>query len=99
MPIKARIAAAAAFALALGGVGAGTSLAASGSAAATQPALAAAAAPADSRPALVDRTTLPRTIVTTDGEWDDQNSMIRLLYYANDLDIAGLVYGSANHHW
>src|SRR4051794_28995485 len=53
----------------------------------------------DPRPPLVDRTTLPRTVITTDGEWDDQNSMIRLLYYANDLDIAGLVYGSANHHW
>lgn len=59
----------------------------------------AAAKPTDPRPPLVDRHTLPRTIITTDGEWDDQNSMIRLLYYANELDIAGLVYGSANHHW
>lgn len=50
-------------------------------------------------PAVLDRDTMPRTIVTTDGEWDDQNSFIRLLYYSNELDIDGLVYGSAVHHW
>ena len=41
----------------------------------------------------------PRTIVTTDGEIDDKNSMRRLLYYSNDLDLAGLIYTSSVHHW
>lgn len=41
----------------------------------------------------------PRTIVTTDGEADDMNSMIRFLYYTNDIDVAGLVYSSSVHHW
>jgi hypothetical protein len=42
---------------------------------------------------------LPRTIVTTDSEADDMNSFMRLLYYTNELDIAGLIYGSSVHHW
>jgi hypothetical protein len=50
-------------------------------------------------PAIVDRHTLARTIITTDGEADDINSFIRLLYYANELDIDGLVYTSSIHHW
>lgn len=33
----------------------------------------------------------PRTIVTTDPELDDLNSMLRLLLYANEIDIVGLV--------
>lgn len=41
----------------------------------------------------------PRIIVTTDGEYDDQCSMIRLLMYADDLDIEGLILGSAECHW
>jgi hypothetical protein len=98
MPRRSLIATATVFALAVGGAGAvGQAFVSSGSTA--RPALAASAVPEDPRPALVDRTTLPRTNITTDGEWDDQNSMIRLLYYSNELDIAGLVYGSANHHW
>lgn len=40
----------------------------------------------------------PRTIITTDPELDDLNSMIRLLTYANEIDICGLIYaGSACH--
>jgi hypothetical protein len=50
-------------------------------------------------PAKVDRSTLTRTIITTDGENDDMNSFMRLLYYTDDLDIAGLVYTSSVHHW
>lgn len=42
---------------------------------------------------------MPRTIITTDGEADDMNSFMRLLYYANELDIEGLVYTSSVHHW
>ena len=41
----------------------------------------------------------PRTIITTDSEADDMNSFIRLLYYANELDIVGLIYASSVHHW
>ncbi len=33
----------------------------------------------------------PRVIVTTDGELDDQSSMVRFLMYASDYDIAGIV--------
>jgi hypothetical protein len=45
------------------------------------------------------RASLPRTIVTTDGEADDTNSMMRFLYYTNEIDVAGLVYSSSVHHW
>src|SRR5262249_8458975 len=41
----------------------------------------------------------PRTIVTTDGEEDDQNSMIRYLMYANQFDTLGLVYAASRWHW
>ncbi|MGC4037271.1 MAG: DUF1593 domain-containing protein [Chitinophagaceae bacterium] len=41
----------------------------------------------------------PRTIVTTDGEVDDQDSFIRLLLYSNDLNIAGLIYSSSQWHY
>ncbi len=33
----------------------------------------------------------PRVIVTTDGEIDDQSSMIRFLMHASDYDVAGIV--------
>lgn len=33
----------------------------------------------------------PRIIVTSDGEIDDECSMIRLLLYANNFDIEGIV--------
>lgn len=46
-----------------------------------------------------DRDALPRTIVTTDGEADDMNSMMRFLYYTNEIDVDGLVYSSSIHHW
>ncbi|CAN5422478.1 hypothetical protein BH23BAC1_BH23BAC1_27110 [soil metagenome] len=46
--------------------------------------------------ALSDR---PRTIVTTDGEVDDVDSFIRFLLYANEFDIAGLVYSSSQWHY
>ena len=41
----------------------------------------------------------PRTIVTTDGEVDDMDSFIRLLLYANELDIEALVYSSSQWHY
>ena len=40
-----------------------------------------------------------RTIVTTDGEVDDQDSFIRLLLYSNEFNIEGLVYSSSQWHY
>jgi hypothetical protein len=41
----------------------------------------------------------PRTVVTSDGEVDDFDSFIRLLLYANELNIVGLVYSSSEFHY
>ncbi|MCP5113993.1 MAG: DUF1593 domain-containing protein [bacterium] len=41
----------------------------------------------------------PRIIATTDGEIDDRCSMVRFLVYANEWDIAGIVYCSSRFHW
>ena len=38
----------------------------------------------------------PRVIVTTDGEGDDQCSMVRFLLYANDFDVQGIVITSSS---
>ena len=46
-----------------------------------------------------DKSKQVRVIVTTDGECDDNNSLRHMLLYANDFDIAGLVYTSAQFHW
>ena len=43
--------------------------------------------------------TRPRTIVTTDLECDDIDSLLHLLLYANDIDIAGIVVSSSVNHW
>lgn len=41
----------------------------------------------------------PRTIVTTDPELDDLNSLIRMLLYSNEIRIEGLIYASGQHHY
>jgi hypothetical protein len=41
----------------------------------------------------------PRTIVTTDPELDDSNSLVRLLLYSADIQIEGLIYASSRFHW
>ena len=41
----------------------------------------------------------PRTVTTTDGEVDDMNSVIRALFYANEMDIAGIVLTSSTYHY
>lgn len=41
----------------------------------------------------------PRTIVTTDGEVDDQDSFLRLLLYSNEFNIEGMVYSSSQWHY
>ncbi|WP_026954940.1 DUF1593 domain-containing protein [Algoriphagus vanfongensis] len=43
--------------------------------------------------------TKPRTIVTTDGEIDDVDSFIRMLLYANEFRIEGLIYSSSMWHY
>ena len=40
-----------------------------------------------------------RTVITTDGEVDDRDSVIRALLYANDMDIAGIVLTSSMYHY
>lgn len=58
-----------------------------------------AAAANPNRIPIVDRDTLPRTVITTDGELDDMNSFTRFLYYTNEIDVDGIVYSSSVHHW
>ena len=41
----------------------------------------------------------PRVIVTTDGEIDDQSSMIRFLMYSSDYDVAGIVQAGEIFHY
>lgn len=43
--------------------------------------------------------TKPRIIITADPELDDNNSLIRLILYATDLEIEGLIYASSQFHW
>ncbi len=40
----------------------------------------------------------PRALVTTDGEVDDQCSLVRLLLCANEFDLEGLIYTSSVFH-
>ena len=42
---------------------------------------------------------LARTIITADGEIDDLDSFIRLLFYANEMSIEGLVDSSSQWHY
>ncbi|KAL4945250.1 hypothetical protein BDV06DRAFT_219505 [Aspergillus oleicola] len=45
------------------------------------------------------RTSMPRTLITTDMESDDLTSLIRYLLYSNELDTVGLIYSSSRYHW
>ena len=40
-----------------------------------------------------------RTIITQDGEIDDQNSLIHFLLYTNEIDIQGIIQTSSKFHW
>ena len=42
---------------------------------------------------------MPRTVITTDGEVDDMNSVIRALLYSNEMDICGIVITSSTYHY
>src|SRR5690625_6205703 len=37
----------------------------------------------------------PRTVITQDGEIDDMDSLIRFFYYANEVELEGLIYSSS----
>lgn len=41
----------------------------------------------------------PRVVVTSDGELDDANSLLRYLLYSADFRTEGLVYASSQFHW
>ena len=41
----------------------------------------------------------PRVIVTSDGEIDDECSMVRFMLYANEWDIEGIITSSSQYHW
>lgn len=41
----------------------------------------------------------PRVIVTTDGEADDQASMVRFLLTCNEVEVEGIVNSSSEFHW
>lgn len=43
--------------------------------------------------------TKPRTILTTDLECDDMNSLIHLCLYLNEIDLDGVVYTSSQFHF
>ena len=46
-----------------------------------------------------DEVEKPRVIITCDPELDDLNSLIRLVLYAPDLQLEGLIYASSQYHW
>ena len=46
-----------------------------------------------------DPRTRPRTIVTTDPELDDSNSLVRFLLYSAEVQTEGLIYASSQFHW
>ncbi|MGN0972305.1 MAG: nucleoside hydrolase-like domain-containing protein [Aristaeellaceae bacterium] len=48
---------------------------------------------------LVANKTKVRTIITTDGEDDDQCSLIRYLLYANEFELEGIVSSSSKFHY
>ena len=41
----------------------------------------------------------PRVIVTSDGEVDDECSLVRFLLYTNEWDVEGIVTSSSQYHW
>ena len=40
-----------------------------------------------------------RTIITQDAEVDDQNSLRHFLFYANEVELLGIVQTSSKFHW
>ena len=59
----------------------------------------ASAASSSRRDPAVSQRDKPRTVVTTDMEQDDLASLIRYLYYTDDVDTEGIVYTASRYHW
>ncbi|MBD5782502.1 DUF1593 domain-containing protein [Pelagicoccus sp. NFK12] len=57
----------------------------------------AADSPSNSQPANVAEKT--RVIVTSDGEVDDECSLVRFLLYTNEWDVEGIITSSSQYHW
>lgn len=53
---------------------------------------------ASAAPAKVGATPKPRVIVTSDGEIDDECSMVRFFLYADEWDIEGIISSSSQYH-
>ena len=41
----------------------------------------------------------PRIIVTSDGEIDDECSLVRFLLYTNEWDVEAIITSSSQYHW
>lgn len=41
----------------------------------------------------------PRVFITSDGEIDDECSLVRCLLYANEWDVEGIITSSSQYHW
>ncbi|WP_442890924.1 nucleoside hydrolase-like domain-containing protein [Congregicoccus parvus] len=41
----------------------------------------------------------PRVLVTSDGEVDDECSLVRFLLYTNEWDVEGIITSSSQYHW
>ena len=48
---------------------------------------------------ITEKSAKPRVIITSDGEIDDECSMVRCLLYANEWDIEGIITSSSQYHW
>lgn len=46
-----------------------------------------------------DKEMKPRVIATSDGEIDDECSMVRFLLYTNEWDVEGIITSSSQYHW
>lgn len=47
----------------------------------------------------VNAETKPRVMVTSDGEIDDECSLVRFLLYTNEWDVEGIITSSSQYHW
>ncbi|MFY0688548.1 MAG: DUF1593 domain-containing protein [Cyclobacteriaceae bacterium] len=48
---------------------------------------------------LIEQEEKTRVIVTSDGEIDDECSLVRFLLYTNEWDVEGIITSSSQYHW
>ena len=46
-----------------------------------------------------DLNSKPRLLITSDGEIDDECSLVRFLLYSNEWDVEGIITTSSQYHW